>query len=110
MSPLGAEQGSATVWTAVAATALCAVFAAELALGGVVGARHRAAGGADLAALAAAGHALEGQTRACGLARKVAVAQDVRVVRCAVRGEIADLTAEVGYGPFTARVRSRAGP
>ncbi|WP_394297316.1 Rv3654c family TadE-like protein [Streptomyces albus] len=105
-----ADRGSATVWTAVAATALCAVFAAVLALGQAVITRHRAGGGADLAALAAADHALSGREAACGLARRVAEAQDVRLVRCVVRGEVADLTAEAAFGPFTSRVRARAGP
>ncbi|MCC5032175.1 flp pilus-assembly TadE/G-like family protein [Streptomyces sp. WAC 00631] len=105
-----ADRGSATVWTAVTATALCAVFAAVLALGQAVVTRHRAGGGADLAALAAADHALSGQDAACGLARRVAEAQGVRLVRCVVRGEVSDVTAEATTGPFASRVRARAGP
>ncbi|MFH8369149.1 Rv3654c family TadE-like protein [Streptomyces sp. NPDC018031] len=104
------DRGSATVWAAVAATALCAVFAALFTLGQVTVARHRAGGAADLAALAAADHALQGPRAACRLAERVAGAQGARVVRCGVQGEIADLTAEVRTGPFTSRVRSRAGP
>lgn len=104
------DRGSATVWTAVAATALCVVFAAVLAAGQAMMARHRAGGAADLAALAAADHGLEGTRTACGLARRVASAQGARVVRCALSGEIADLTAEVRTGPFTLRARARAGP
>ncbi|MET8677298.1 Rv3654c family TadE-like protein [Streptomyces sp. NPDC004647] len=104
-----ADRGSATVWTAVLATALCAVFTAVLGIGQAVVVRHRAGGAADLAALAAADHALEGQPAACATARRVAAAQNARVVRCAVTGEIADLTAEARAGLFTSRVRSRAG-
>ncbi|MEU6084247.1 Rv3654c family TadE-like protein [Streptomyces sp. NPDC047108] len=104
------DRGSATVWTAVLATALCAVFAVILSLGQVVVARHRAGGAADLAALAAADHALKGQSPACDEARRVAAAQGARVVRCAIIGEIADLTAEAVSGPFASRVRARAGP
>ncbi|MFH8787632.1 Rv3654c family TadE-like protein [Streptomyces roseoverticillatus] len=100
----------ATVWVAVAVTALCAVFAALLAMGQAVVARHRAGGAADLAALAAADHALDGQEAACGLARRVAAAQGTRVVRCAVSGEIAEVAAEARAGPYAVRVRSRAGP
>ncbi|MFT2016154.1 Rv3654c family TadE-like protein [Streptomyces sp. 796.1] len=112
----------ATVWAAVAATALCAVFAALLTMGSVVTARHRAGGAADLAALAAADHALEGERAACTLAGRVARAQGAHLVRCAVRGEIADLTVEVPAagvmsalpagvsGKFVPRVRARAGP
>ncbi|WFB08221.1 flp pilus-assembly TadE/G-like family protein [Streptomyces sp. LX-29] len=104
------DRGSATVWVAVAATALCALFAGLMMFGQVLVARHRAGGAADLAALAAADHALEGPRAACGLARRVAAAQGTRVVRCEVRGEIADLTVEARAGPFAPRVRSRAGP
>ncbi|WP_435878830.1 Rv3654c family TadE-like protein [Streptomyces klenkii] len=86
------------------------MFAALLAMGQAVVARHRAGGAADLAALAAADHALEGQEAACGLARRVAAAQGTRVVRCAVSGEIAEVAAEARTGPYAVRVRSRAGP
>lgn len=104
------DRGSATVWTAALAAGLCVVFAAVLGMGQVVLARHRAGGAADLAALAAADHAPEGSTAACREAGRVAGAQEVRLVRCAVSGEIADVTAEATWGPYTARVRSRAGP
>lgn len=100
----------ASVWVAVAATAFCVVFAAVLAMGQAVVARHRAGGAADLAALAAADHALLGRDVACGLARRVAAAQQAAVVRCAVVGEIAEVAAEARAGPYRVRVRSRAGP
>ncbi|WP_184578763.1 Rv3654c family TadE-like protein [Streptomyces zagrosensis] len=112
----------ATVWVAVATSALCAVFAVVLSMGSVVVARHRAGGAADMAALAAADHALLGERVACALAERVAHAQGARIVRCAVRGEVADLVAEVPAArgttflpsrmarTFTPRVRSRAGP
>ncbi|MFI1971564.1 hypothetical protein BLA24_16790 [Streptomyces cinnamoneus] len=90
--------------------ALCVVFTAVLAMGQAVAARHRAGGAADLAALAAADHALSGEPAACGLARKVAVAQGAVVVRCAVSGEIAEVAAEARAGPYAVRVRARAGP
>lgn len=41
------DRGSATVWAAMATTALCAVFAVILAMGQAVVARHRAASAAD---------------------------------------------------------------
>ncbi|MEU9202410.1 Rv3654c family TadE-like protein [Streptomyces sp. NPDC048332] len=104
------DQGLATVWAAVTTTTLCVVFAVVLALGQVVAVRHRAAGAADLAALAAADRALEGAVAACGSARSVAAAQGAEVVRCAVQGEIADVTARVRRGPYAPEVRSRAGP
>ncbi|MEW1795713.1 MULTISPECIES: Rv3654c family TadE-like protein [Streptomyces] len=104
------DRGSATVWAAMATTALCAVFAVILAMGQAVVARHRAASAADLAALAAAGYALRGAEAACARAAEVAGAQGAEVVRCAMTGEIADVTARAGFGPYTPTVRSRAGP
>ncbi|MFB7504423.1 Rv3654c family TadE-like protein [Streptomyces broussonetiae] len=104
------DRGSATVWSLGAIALLCAVFGAVLALGHAVVVRHRAAGGADLAALAAADHWAEGAAAACARAERVAAAQDVRLVRCALVGEISDVTAASGRGPFAARVRARAGP
>lgn len=100
----------ATVWAAVATVTLCTVFAVVLALGQVVVARHRAGGAADLAALAAADRALEGPVAACRAAQQVATAQGAEVVRCAVRGEVADVAARVRLGPYSPEVRSRAGP
>ncbi|MER6644724.1 Rv3654c family TadE-like protein [Streptomyces anulatus] len=107
---LGADRGMATVWVAVTAAGLCAVFAVVLALGQAVAARHRAGGAADLAALAAADRALEGVVVACETARRVALAQGAELVRCAVHGEIADVTARSGFGPYLPTVRARAGP
>lgn len=104
------DQGLATVWAAMTATTLCVVFAVVLALGQVVSARHKAGGVADLAALAAADTALRGTAAACGAAREVAVAQGAELVRCVVRGEIADVTARSRFGPYAPEVRSRAGP
>ncbi|MFC7308394.1 Rv3654c family TadE-like protein [Streptomyces monticola] len=92
------------------AAALGVVFGAVLLLGQAVLARHRAGGAADLAALAAADHALRGRAAACAGAARVAGAQDAEVVRCAVSGEIADVTVRAAAGAFRAQVRSRAGP
>ncbi|RNL74211.1 hypothetical protein EBF04_16400 [Streptomyces sp. I6] len=98
------------MWAAMAACAMCAVFAVVLALGQAVVARHRAGAAADLAALAAADRALEGAGQACAQAARVAGAQGAVVVRCAVAGEIADVTAGAARGPYRPEVRSRAGP
>ncbi|MFG2760244.1 Rv3654c family TadE-like protein, partial [Streptomyces wuyuanensis] len=92
------------------ACAMCVVFAAVLAMGQVVVARHRAGAAADLAALAAADRALEGTGPACARAARVARAQGAEVVRCAVAGEIADVTAGTALGPYRPETRSRAGP
>lgn len=106
----GSDRGSASVWSVGAIAVLCVVFGAVLALGQAVAVRHRAAGGADLAALAAADHWAEGGEAACARAGRLAAAQGTRLVRCAVEGEISDVTAASGSGPFTAEVRARAGP
>lgn len=104
------DGGLATVWAAVTTATLCTVFAVVLALGQVVAARHRAGGAADLAALAAADRALEGEAEACRSAREVAGAQGAEVVRCVVQGEVADVTAKARFGPYAPVVRARAGP
>lgn len=104
------DRGSATVWSVGAIAVLCVVFGVVLALGQAVVVRHRAAGGADLAALAAADHWADGPVVACARAEGVARDQGVRLVRCVMVGEISDVTAASGRGPFTAEVRARAGP
>ncbi|MFF5334717.1 Rv3654c family TadE-like protein [Streptomyces sp. NPDC013181] len=86
------------------------MFAVVLALGQLVAARHRAGGAADLAALAAADRALEGEAAACAVAEEVAGAQGAELVRCAVVGEVADVTAGARFGLYVPEVRSRAGP
>ncbi|MFI1343612.1 Rv3654c family TadE-like protein [Streptomyces sp. NPDC020406] len=108
--PAGGDRGLATVWVAVTTATLCAVFATVLALGQAVAARHKAGGAADLAALAAADRALSGSAAACEVAGDVAAAQGAELVRCAVEGEVADVTARARFGPYAPEVRSRAGP
>ncbi|MBN0048736.1 flp pilus-assembly TadE/G-like family protein [Streptomyces actuosus] len=110
VAPRWSDQGSATVWSVGAIAVLCAVFGVLLALGQAVVTRHRAAGGADLAALAAADHWAEGGAAACARADRVARAQRARLVRCVIVGEISDVTVASGRGPFAVEVRARAGP
>lgn len=104
------DEGSATVWAVFAAMALCTVFAVVIAVAQAVVTRHRAGAAADLAALAAADTALQGVPAACRAAREVAAAQDALLVRCTVRGDIADVTARARSGAFAPDIRSRAGP
>lgn len=104
------DRGSATVWAGGILSALCVVFAVVLAMGEAVVVRHRAAAAADLAALAAARHWPDGTAAACAPADRVARAQRARLVRCEIAGEVADVVAEAGHGPFTAESRARAGP
>lgn len=104
------DRGSATVLSLAVVAALCVVFGMVLALGQAAVVRHRAATGADLAALAAAEYWAQGPGAACARGREAAAAHGVRLVRCAVAGEISDVTAASGWGPFEAEVRARAGP
>ncbi|MER5632645.1 Rv3654c family TadE-like protein [Streptomyces nitrosporeus] len=104
------DQGVATVWVSVTTATLCAVFAAVLAVGQAVAARHKAGAAADLAALAAADHALDGSPAACGAAIRVADAQRAEVVRCVIQGDVADVVVRGSFGPYGPEVRSRAGP
>ncbi|MHB9860056.1 Rv3654c family TadE-like protein [Streptomyces sp. YIM S03343] len=104
------DRGSATVLGVGVVAVLCAVFGLVLALGQAVIVRHRAAGGADLAALAAADHWAEGTAAACVRADRVARAQGTWLVRCVISGDVSDVTAASGAGMFAAEVRARAGP
>ncbi|MDQ0386353.1 secretion/DNA translocation related TadE-like protein [Streptomyces sp. DSM 42143] len=105
-----ADRGSATVWSVGAVAVLCLVFGVVLALGQAVAARHRAAGGADLAALAAADHWARGGTAACARAGRITAAQGTRLVRCVLTGQVSDVRVASGWGPFASEVRARAGP
>ncbi|MEU5179512.1 Rv3654c family TadE-like protein [Streptomyces longwoodensis] len=107
---VGRDRGSASVWAVAVIAVLCVVFGVVLSLGHAVVVRHRAAGGADLAALTAADHWTDGEEAACDRAERVAREQGARLVRCAVVGEVSDVTARSGGGPFTAEARARAGP
>jgi secretion/DNA translocation related TadE-like protein len=77
---------------------LCVIFGALLAMGQAVVIRHRAAGAADLAALAAADHWAEGTDAACATAKRLARAQGTRLVRCVIRGDTSDVTVVSGRG------------
>ncbi|WP_437027719.1 Rv3654c family TadE-like protein [Streptomyces sp. enrichment culture] len=98
------------MWSVGAIAVLCVVSGVVLGLGEAVAVRHRAAAGADLAALAAADHWTDGTAGACARAGRVARAQSTRLTRCALVGDVADVTVASGRGPFTAQVRARAGP
>ncbi|MCG6499158.1 Rv3654c family TadE-like protein [Kitasatospora sp. A2-31] len=115
----GPDAGSATVWLVAFAVLGCAAFTATLAVGVVVGARHRAEAAADLAALAAADRLLLDPDGGCARAVGVAAAQRATVVSCAVDREadavevvaevpVAGVPGRLPVGP--ARARSRAGP
>lgn len=104
------DRGSATVWVAMALATVGLVFGAVLAMAQAIEAKHRAGSAADLAALAAADHWMDGPERACALARRVARAQGATVVRCVLHDDSSTVTATSGSAPLHARVSARAGP
>ena len=110
-----AEAGFATLVVLGLAGALLAFGGLLASLGAVAVARHRAAAAADLAALAAAGHLLEGTGRACGAASAVARGQRATLLSCTSDGTTVTVVAEVRPpGPLgrlgAARSIARAGP
>ena len=116
MSRGSRERGSATVWVLLLAAVLAVVAAAAVLVGAAVVARHRAAGAADLAALAAAGRAVAGDPVACATAAEVAVANGAELPGCHVGpGSVVDVEVRVtaglgGLGVHEAVGRARAGP
>lgn len=90
-----AEAGFATIVVLGLAGALLAFGALLACLGAVAVARHRAAAAADLAALAAAGHLLEGTARACSVAAAVARGQAATLLSCVSDGTTVTIVAEV---------------
>lgn len=109
------DRGSASVLMLAMAVVLAFAGMAATALGAVAIARHQAASAADMAALAAAGRALEGPGPACRAARAVTVAVGATLSRCALRGEVAEVAVEHRPEGWlgrmgSARSSSRAGP
>ena len=109
------DAGVAGVLVMALASVLALVGALSSTLAAVAVARQRAAGVADLAALAAAGLALEGPAVACGRASALARRNGGRLTSCRLDGEQVEVVAEVqpagvlgGLGAATAR--ARAGP
>lgn len=114
--PFGADRGSGTIWVLAFAAVIWVGGIAAMAVGGVRGARHRAAAAADLAALAGAARAVAGGADACGRAKVIAVQSGARLLRCRVRGDVVevsvtvDLVVPMGLGAVQVLSRARAGP
>jgi secretion/DNA translocation related TadE-like protein len=92
-----------------------ALTAAGVNLGAAIGGRHRVEAAADLAALAAASHAGDGEMAACAHGARVAEGMSARLVSCRVSGWEARVELEVqpplSLGAWgVARGRARAGP
>jgi secretion/DNA translocation related TadE-like protein len=110
------DRGSGTLWVLAILGVVWFVATVAMMVGGVRAARHRAFAAADLAALAAAAHANDGSTRACGLAARIARGSGGLMRRCRLHGRIADVwvTSDVHLGlrlgRLTVNARSRAGP
>lgn len=109
------DSGFATV-TALGLVAALAAFTALVVTVGVLQVvRHRAESAADLAALAAARHALEGPEVACAAARRTASAQGATVDRCRIEGVEAVVAVRTPlpgrlapFGPLRAQARAGA--
>jgi secretion/DNA translocation related TadE-like protein len=109
------DRGSATVWAAAGVSVIMIALLVGLHLGAAVIARHQAEAAADLAALAAAGVAVEGAPAACGRAVEVAAAMGGRVTSCRLAGWDALVAVRVPIpvalpGIDGAEGRARAGP
>jgi secretion/DNA translocation related TadE-like protein len=107
------DAGSGSVLVLGIATVLVAVGILQASLAAVAVVRHRAAGVADLAALAAAEQV--GSGRPCAAAAVVADVGGATLVHCAVDGAQVQVVVEVRPpGPLgelgAARSRARAGP
>ncbi|RZT83600.1 secretion/DNA translocation related TadE-like protein [Pseudonocardia sediminis] len=112
---LRGDTGSATVWAALVSGVILVVGLVGVDLASGVRARHVAESAADLSALAAAGHTVEGVDTACRAAGAVAGHAGATVRRCRLDGWDALVEVEVdrpwtflGRGP--AGARARAGP
>ncbi|WP_405149356.1 flp pilus-assembly TadE/G-like family protein [Nocardia salmonicida] len=112
---LAGDAGGATVFVCVALAGLICLTLSVGQVGGVVVARHRAQGAADLGALAAAEVLAEGAEKGCGEAGEIARRMGVRVRRCVVAqwDVVVEVEANVSAGVFgvrTAQASARAGP
>lgn len=109
------DRGSATVPAAIASVLLLAVLWLGIELAVAMLGRHQVEGAADLAALAAAVQAPQGEAVACGKAAWVAEQMKMSVQSCLLdewdaRIELRTRSPSplIGFGPVTAR--ARAGP
>lgn len=109
------ERGSASVWVLAVGVAVVVFGAFGASIGAAVVARHQAQAAADLGALAAAAHAVEGAHVACARAARVVSANDARMITCTVTGLEAVVSAEMRAAGLAASLRparasARAGP
>jgi len=108
-----AEEGSATVWVLACALLIVAVAGLLTAVQAAAVARHRAAGAADLAALATAARLAAGAVDGCARGAAVATANRAQLRDCQVLGREVVVTVAVRTGlPGAPAVLAlaRAGP
>ncbi|WP_369406298.1 Rv3654c family TadE-like protein [Nocardiopsis trehalosi] len=107
-----ADAGSGTVWVLTGCVLAWVAALAVICVAGVRTDRHRAASAADLAALAAARHAVDRPDRVCAMARRTAADNGARLTSCTVAG--LEVTVEVVLPartwPATVTARAAAGP
>ncbi|MCW2747046.1 MAG: hypothetical protein JWP10_188 [Nocardioidaceae bacterium] len=108
------ERGSASIYSVTILALLMFMMLVGVHLSTLVRDTHEAARAADLAAIAATEAAIAGQD-GCLLARRVARANDARVIACSMRFEVATVTARVTSAPiwgkrFQFDRRARAAP
>lgn len=109
------DRGMATVWAAAAVVALVAIAVLGVNLGAAIVGRHRAEAAADLASLAAASHAADGELVACAQGARVTDAMAVALASCHLSGWEAYVETEVrppvpALPGAVAHGRARAGP
>jgi secretion/DNA translocation related TadE-like protein len=107
------ETGSATVWVLATGLVFVLVAAALAGAGAATVARHRAQVAADLAALAAALRAWEGEAVACARAGDLSTQNRASLISCRLEGLDAIVTVEVraaGGAGWSAHASARAGP
>jgi secretion/DNA translocation related TadE-like protein len=108
------ESGVATIWGLAIMGLLLMLAAVSAGVVDLIGARHQAEAAADLAALAGAQAAVDGDD-ACEAARRIAAANHGALTRCEVDGEIVEVRVDVDGSRLLGRIwtltgRARAGP
>ena len=89
-----ADRGSASVYVLVFNVVAWCIGLMVLAYSQVLGAQHRAAGAADLAALAGADQILNASGSPCDEAAAFAAANAARLVGCGTSGAVVDVLVE----------------
>ncbi|QFZ16315.1 Rv3654c family TadE-like protein [Saccharothrix syringae] len=108
---LGDDRGAASVFAVAVAGVWFGLAAVGVRFGEEVVVRHRLAAAADLGALAAAAHLVDGVAVGCAKAGVVVGRMGGRLVRCDVAGWEVVVEVEGGPSLFGApSARARAGP